>query len=275
MRLVLLAILFTVPTIGAEVYQVGTSGTMISITHEVGKKWKENDGVCVIQGWREIVCGVVIKVTDKLAIVKLKNQNNEISRGDKVRFEPTAAVNTRAVAPVAAATPAQPDRKPAAKLLQSVTKDDVLKQETYCLSGGFSVGNGFYFPLIHFERMVAPKISVGVMPVYFNVSGEGGSLSSFGGLLTGNYYSLDSFHGLWVSAGGGVHFLSSTVGAIEQQSTSPVFIGTVGWRGSWDLGLNVGVAAGLQYLKDPGFTNMKLSGAGIQPLVLLDLGFAF
>lgn len=265
MHRLIFILLFSTTAFSAEVLRVGSSQTLVSISHDLTRKWKENDAVCIYQDGKELVCGVVLKSSEQLAIVKLNQSSNLVARGDSVRWAPASEVRRKEA----------PTRKPAAQLLQSVETDSSSRVYYHNLSGGFSVGSGFYFPMIHFQRMVHPQFAIGVMPSYVSVSTGNGSLSAFGALVTGNYYSQEYFRGLWVQIGGGLDFFSVTTGTVEQQATSFVGLATIGWRGYWDLGFNIGVAGGLQYLKDPGFSSITLSGSNVQPLVLLDIGFNF
>lgn len=246
---------------GSEVLRVGASQTIIAISHEKFRKWVMNDPVCIFLDEREIACGTVVKVTDAAGLVKLGTPSDLIARGQVARLSAKDTYN--------------PQRKPSAILMQSVPKDKESSAFYHNLSGGFSVGNGFYFPLLHFQRMISPQIALGIMPSYFSVSTGSGTLSAFATAVTANYYGHDFFRGLWIQSGLGVSFLSTSAAAGEQQATSFLTLLTVGWRGYWDLGFNIGVCAGIQYLNDPNFNTVRLSGAGLQPLALIDVGFNF
>lgn len=270
MRLIGLTFIFlAISSFGAEVLRVGASQTIIAISQDPSRAWRLNDSVCVLDETHEVVCGTIVKSSPQMAVVKLAHASDMVARGQKVKLSVLAAT---AVAPV---------RKPAAtQLMQSVERDKESKTYYHNLSGGFSVGSGFYFPLLHFQRLVTPSIAIGIMPSYYSVSTGAGSLSAMAGTLTFNYYGHEFFRGLWLQTGVGLSFFSSTnttssSGSLEQQSTSMSSLLTVGWRGYWDLGFNIGVCGGFQYLKDPGFSGVQLSGAGVQPMVLVDVGFNF
>lgn len=248
---------------GAEVLRVGSSQTIIAISQDNIRPWKVNDPICVMQEQQEIVCGNVMKISSQMAIVKLAQASDMVARGQKVRL----GISSQPVAQ---------NRKPAAtQLLQSVERDKETRTLYHNLSGGFSVGNGFYFPLLHFQRLFTPSLAFGIMPSYFSVSTGSGSLSALGGMATLNYYGHEFFRGLWIQTGLGLSFFSANTGTIEQQATVFNSLLTGGWRGYWDLGFNIGVCGGFQYLKDPNFGGIKLSGAGVQPLVMVDVGFNF
>ena len=266
----------------AEVMRVGASLTIVAVSHDYFRKWAIGDPLCIFTGNTELACGTVVKVSSTAGIVKLDAPNNSVARGQLVRL--TKRENTNplmnilsksppGVPPAVAAKP--PERKPSAVLLQSVPKDGNASTYYHNFSGGVSVGNGFYFPLLHFQRALVPQFALGIMPTYFSVSTEAGSISALSAIGTANFYGNDFFRGLWVQLGGGAAFLSTSGISGDQQSTSLVSLLTVGWRGYWDLGLNIGVCGGFQYLHDPNFTSVRISGSGLQPLALVDVGINF
>lgn len=285
MRLVFryLFIFLSIGAFAAEVVQIGNSNSVAAVSHDPFRRWEMGDSVCVYQGGRELSCGNIVKVTDSAGILRLQSPNSMVKKGLIVRLSKSAVAkplpaetsfNTFEKRPNPN-TPYTPQRKPSALLLQSVPKEKEASNLYHNLSGGFSVGNGFYFPLIHFQRAVNPQIALGIMPSYFSVATGSGTLSALALTATANYYGHDFFRGLWLQGGLGASFLSTTNAGVEQQATSFMTILTVGWRGYWDLGLNIGVCGGIQYLNDPNFNNVRLSGSGLQPLALIDVGINF
>lgn len=266
MRLISLTWIFLSTAVwGAEVLRVGASQTVIAVSHEPNRQWKLSESLCVLNEGEEVVCGKVLKTTPQMAVVKLFQPSDMVARGQTVKSGPTAKAASAIL------------RKPAAApLIQSSVDREKESQTSYHnFSGGFSVGNGFYFPLLHFQRLVSSAIAVGVMPSYFNVSTGAGSLSALGAMATFNYYGHEFFRGLWLQVGMGLSFFSSSGSGVEQQSTSMASLGTLGWRGYWDLGFNIGIGGGFYYFKDPNFSSYRISGAGFQPLALVDVGFNF
>jgi hypothetical protein len=257
LTLIVVSLILSVACFGAEVLQVGSTQRVIAISHETFRKWTIGDNVCVIQVAKEVACGVVIRVSTKGAVLKLDNRNTDIVRGDMVRLVPPTT------------------RKPAAVLLNSVEKDDNARAYGFNVSAGISAGLNFFFPLIQLQRSIGPYFAIGLMPTYFKAAGADSSVSAFGGLLTANYYNHEYFRGLWAQLGGGILSLTVDNQGVTQKASTPIFLSTVGWRGYWDLGLNVGIAAGLQYIQNPNFASVEIHSFGVQPLVLLDIGFNF
>lgn len=167
------------------------------------------------------------------------------------------------------------ERRPAAKLLTSYDKVEGVSSPDWNFSGGVSAGFTFFFPMIHFQRLLSPYVALGIMPVYFKSSASAASVGAYGGVLTINYYGNEYFRGFWLQVGGGLYQFSATDGTAEESSASAAFLTTVGWRGYWDLGLNVGVGAGLQYVTDPKFALTEVKAVNIQPLIVLDVGISF
>lgn len=167
------------------------------------------------------------------------------------------------------------ERRPAAKLLTSYDKVEGVSNPDWNLSLGISAGFSFFFPMIHFQRRVSPYLSFGLMPLYFSTSGGSSKIGAVGGMVTFNYYGNEYFRGFWGQLGVGAYRFNATTATTEQSATSLSLLGTVGWRGYWDLGLNVGVGAGVQYVANPGFSGVTLNSVDFQPVFVLDVGISF
>jgi hypothetical protein len=243
----------------AEVLRVGASARVVAISHEPSRPWVVGDRVCIPQSGKEDVCGKVALSNPKHAVVKLDSISTTISRGNRVR---------------SVAAKIEPLRRPAA-LMESNEKIEGAPRPLHNLAAGVSVGAGFYYPFLHFERLVTESLSIGLMPLYSNVTTNSGSITALGGYVTVSYCANEFFQGFWAQGGAGIHLLSYSSGNLEENSTSPAFLATAGWRGYWDLGINIGIAGGLQYFKDPDFSSVRLSGSSLAPLILLDVGFSF
>lgn len=258
MRLVLIGLFFCAGLFAAEVIRVGTDPHLIAASQDVTRQWQVKDRVCVVQNGKEIDCGTVVKAKEKFFIVKLKDGNSSIGRGDKVipdvRSQKAAAL-------------IQPE------VMASTVLTDSLPFHLLSLSG--SLGLGFFYPSIHFQRIVDPQIAIGVMPSYLSIKTSQKTLSSVSLLITGNYYPDEFFKGVWVQAGAGVAFMSTKNGTLEQQSASLEVLATLGYRLKTEMGLILGVAGGIQYLHDPNFSGLTLNGVGFKPLVILDAGVNF
>lgn len=240
----------------AQVLRVGSSQKILAISHEDFRQFRVRDYVCVTQDGRDVACGTVLKVTPKAAIVKLDSRSQDVARGDRVRLAPSG-------------------RKPAMALLDSVGMDESSGIFHNNLSGGISAGINFFFPTVNYQHTVSSEIALGVLPTFFAVSVNDTSVKALGGYLTGNYYGNEYFRGMWIQGGPGLFYFDTVSGEIQESGTAFAFLATAGWRGYWDLGFNIGVAAGFQYIQEPNIGVVEIRSSGFQPLVVLDVGFNF
>jgi len=240
----------------AQVLRVGSSQKVLAISHEEFREFKVKDNVCVYQAGKEIACGLVMKSSPKGAIVKLEGKSGDVARGDQVRLAPIG-------------------RKPAMTLLDSVAPDDSIADYSCNLAAGIGAGTSFFYPVADFQFSLSTQFALGLRPLFLSTAGETTSVTAFGGFFTGNYYGSDLFRGMWIQGGiGYLQFFTRSI-EIEESAGSLAFLATIGWRGYWDLGMNIGVGAGLQFLQVPAITTVEIRSANVQPIVLLDLGFNF
>jgi len=243
----------------AEVLRVASDARTVAISHDITRKWQVNDRVCVLQNEQELDCGIVVKSKDNFSIVKLKIGSSQIARGDRV------VSDTRVQKPAALIHP---------ETLQTSNLGDN-NSPFHLLSVGGSLGPGFLYPSLHFQRLVEPEISVGIMPSYLNIKSSNKTLSSISVLLTGNYYPKEFFKELFIQLALGLAFMSTSTGTVEQQQASFQSLLTAGYRVSTKFGIVLGFAAGIQYLQDPKFSGLNLNGVGLKPVIVLDAGVHF
>lgn len=245
----------------SEVLRVGKDMTNIAVTHDPTRQWMPKDRVCILQRAREVVCGVVVRSTAKGAIVRLDTANYDVVAGDKVmgKFQ---------------ATP-EPSKSGGTTLLNSVGNNPDSEVHLFNVTGGVNVGTSFFYPVVSFALAVAPNWSLGISGMFLTASSDPVYLTAFGGYATVNYYSQEYFRGLWIQAGAGMTFFSVTDGVQDESTASFTGIITGGWRGYWDLGLNIGVGAGLQYISTPDLLLISPNASGIRPMIVVDVGFNF
>lgn len=255
-KLFYITLLLCSPLFAAQVLRVGSSQKVIAISHEDSREFKVKDHVCVFQDGKEIACGSVMKSSPKGAIVKLEAKSGDVVRGDQVRITPVG-------------------RQPAMTLLDSVNADLNAIDYSCNLAAGLGAGTSFFYPVVDFQWSLSLQFAMGLKPFFLSASGETTNVTAVGGFLTGNFYGSDLFRGLWVQGGiGYMQFFTKSI-EISESAGSLAFLSTVGWRGYWDLGLNVGIGAGLQYLQQPNINTVDIRSANLQPLVVLDIGFNF
>ena len=258
MKWVVFILLFSQWLFAAEVIRVGSDSRLIGISHDLTRRWQKNDRVCVVQDGKEVVCGTVIKAKEKFCIVKLKEANNSIGRGDKVVSDTRPQKSTALIS------------SPISSPLSLVESPPF-----HLVSMGGTLGPGVVYPYIHFQRIIDPRFAIGVLPSYLNIKSDTKSLSSIAVMITGNFYPDEFYKGLWIKGGLGLSFMSTNSGAIEQQASSIQALLTGGYRFKLDSGFNFGLGGGFQYLQDPEFSGLKLNGVGFKPIVLFDVGVNF
>ncbi|MCB9255178.1 MAG: hypothetical protein H6617_10890 [Bdellovibrionaceae bacterium] len=159
--------------------------------------------------------------------------------------------------------------------------DQLVKQKTYDtiytadLTVGGSIGLNHFYPILSFQFAVGKRIALGLTPFYFAQSQDVVSISGLGGHFTFNYYHDYAYRGLWLQAGAGAIKFNASVPGSEESQTCLSFIGTVGWRQRWDLGINVGASAGVQFIVNQNLQLVDLSYRNLQPTVLIDFGLNF
>lgn len=254
--LLFLGLVMSSPMFGAQVLRVGSSQKVIAVSHDEGHEFKVKDHVCVLQEGKEIACGVVMKSSSKGSIVKLEAKSGDVARGDIVKVSSTG-------------------RQPAMTLLDSVGADSSMVDYTCNFAAGLSAGTSFFYPIIDFQFSLTPQFAMGLKPFFLSSSGETSSVTALGGFVTGNYYGTDLYRGMWIQGGVGyVQFLTRSI-EIEENAGSIGLLTTFGWRGYWDLGLNIGVGAGVQFIQSPNIATVEVRSANFQPIVVLDIGLNF
>jgi hypothetical protein len=252
--------LFSGQLFASEVLRVGKDAFNFAITHDDSRQWKVKDRVCVLQRAREIACGSVVKVAVKGAIVRLDQPNYDILAGDRVVSKYQAEPSGKSAA---------------APLIDSVPESEESEWHVLNVALGGVAGTNFFYPVVNFQVAVVPTVSLGLTGFFFNYSNELNTLLAFGGMATVNYYSQEYFRGFWVQLGGGLAAISVSGASPPESATTFAGLATVGWRGYWDLGFNIGVGAGLQLIGDPALQNTVLTSAGLKPIVVLDIGLSF
>lgn len=243
---------------GAEVLKVSSNAKLLAVSHDLTRRWQVNDKLCVMKNDKPEVCGTVIKVKEKFCILKLKKENNLIARGDKVVFEVSEKKAVILVQPeVVSSVPA------------------VLSDPFHLLSIGGAVGLQIIYPSLHFQRIIEPVFSLGFMPSYLNIQSSTKTLTSVSLLATFNFYPKEFFKEFWIMAAGGIAIMSTVSGGVEQQAAPFQSLLTIGYRFKLNQQFVIGVAGGVQYLKDPKFVGLDLNGTGFQPLGLADFGVNF
>ena len=260
-----------------SVVKVSRSQQYLVISRAPSFPWRKGARLCVFNQERALGCGAILKLSKKAAVLKLDKASPFVAKGDKVVVgeQPTPKVARLSRRKKNSPPPLSREPRQPATLLTDSYAEPKAPIDGWNLSGGISAGFTFFFPMLHLQRRLGSYYAIGIQPSYFRSSAEGASVGAIGGLLTLNYYGNEYFRGMWLQLGAGLQRFDVENFGANETGTSPTVIGTFGWRGYWDLGLNVGVALGAQYVVDPEFATTEIQATGIQPVFVLDVGFNF
>lgn len=265
-------LLTSVPSHAAEILRIGKDSQSFAVSHDEKRTWQAQDRACVLQRAQEIACGVITKTTSKGAILRIEAPNYDVVAGDKVigKRGPLAAL------PAAPADEnAQPARKPTAVLMNSVAATEESDVHYFNVTAGAGIGTSFFYPTLSLQAAVTPYLALGISGMFLSSSTAPVTLTAFGGSGVVAFYSQEYFRGLWIQGSAGLTAFTVRGGIQDEDATA--FTGSlmIGWRGYWDLGLNIGAAVGVSYFADPGFVTISTAAAGLRPAVTIDVGYNF
>ena len=259
MAKVFIACLFSLAALGAPtnstVLQVLADQVFILASMEKAGDWSLDDRVCVSRDKEKIACGLVVQTTARAAKVKLNFQTRVIKTGDLVLSDGS-------------------DRFPASIDSTSVATVDPTAS-TYNILLGVKQNLVAAIPFVHIQIISNSHLSLGVQidKVSIKIPDSTNIVSAMGASFNANIYGDGPFRGFWFQAGTGFHILPSASTGIATTSYAPSFIGLVGWRNQWALGLNIGIGIGAQYFLLPAGITPEFSFSAAQPLLSMDIGF--
>lgn len=227
--------------------------------------WKPQDGVCLYQDYMLNGCGAITEVRAGSLGIVLTEQSKPILPGKSIRIvkDTRRPVTTESVS---------------AKMPASNAKN-------INLALGITAGTNYFYPNAHIQLALGRNWSIGVMPMFASYETDATSdVTAYGAYLTLTYYYTHfAFKGVQFEGGIGLNSshiqqaATTTLGAVDDKQTSPAVKFTIGWAGRalWDLGLDIGVAAGVQYI---GFDDTYVKDyhlSGIVPLMSAYLAYGF
>jgi hypothetical protein len=213
-----------------KVMKVSSSQKFVAISQIESEPWKVDDDVCFYKKSKEVACGKISKSLKTSAVVEIKSASDKIDESCEIKSS---------------------SRKLASQVEESVQVGPKYRNE---VGGGLIGAVSLYFPMISYQHGFGRHWALGVLPSFLNVSTSSTiSLFSVAAMATFNYYFKEGYRGVWLQAGAGPHFymIKSTSPAASENKMAFTGLATVGWKGSWDLGLNIGVAIGGIYISSP------------------------
>lgn len=141
--------------------------------------------------------------------------------------------------------------------------------------GGHGFSN-YLYPTVHFERALAPWVSVGITGLY-SKSREG----STDALLYGGYANINlytgggNFRGVWLHGGYGAWTFEAKAAGESERTFRTVAMATIGFRGSVEGVLRVGIGGGILKLDPINSRLLDVTVRDTAPVITFDLGFSF
>lgn len=293
---------------------IDRTNNTVTVTHGLERSWAQGDRVCFYRDSSEVACGEITNATHKTAIVDIKSFRDGVTNQTKSdgtsgayvelvfgRLQMKKSDTPRLAVGPSERTPADEshqqilveglvDLRRSTQALENQTagKEDLLTEiphidrdddERRLDHGAISMlnlGMNYIFPTIQYQQSVSDGVAVGVMPMYLSTPVGNGKITGYGVFLTLTRYSIEDFHGDFISLGLGYHRLNATVGTgPEVEYNSPAALVNFGWRWMMDSGVNFGFALGIQYMLSPRPAASSLDFSGLLPSIALDCGFAF
>lgn len=256
LRWISLTLIVCIPTLASEVAKVAPDHKYAYITQDADQMWEEEDLVCFFRNDTPITCGTVVKSVDHYAKVRLSDGKLDLRRGDSA-FE---AAKTR----VPASTSSLEDKKK-------------IQSAYYNISAGLNMAVDKTLEKVDFQGGFTPYWAGGIQPCFLTATTEDGTykMQGYGAIFTLNYYSQGFFRGLWLQGGGDMYLLSDNTSGAAVQRNTPILLANIGWRETWALGFNIGIAVGARYIDFPTVNVSQLQFKKLQPAATVEFGLAF
>ncbi len=238
----------------STVIQVLADQVFALVSQEKPGDWNLDDRICITREKEKVACGIVVQTAPKAAKVKLNFQYKTVKIGD-------AAVSDDS------------DRAPAS--VDSTSTLSVDPGSRLNVLFGIKQNLSAAIPFVHVQIISNNHLSLGVQIDKFSVKipDTVNTVTTMGATFNANVYGSGPFTGFWFQGGTGFHILSTASTGLAQTSYAPTFVGLLGWRNKWALGLNIGIGLGVQYFLLPAGIAAEFTFSALQPLLSVDIGF--
>ncbi len=234
-----------------------TNSRLLYLKKTDGKVLGIQQSVCIYEAEDLVGCGVVAGLTAHAASIRM------------------ASVN-RLPVENALVTVTKQSRQPTSTEQLADTYNNLPKQ-TLSLALGITAGFNYYYPDLHVQLALGRDVSIGLQPMFASYSNSSSGVTAFGSYLTATYYYTHAaFRGFMFEGGAGLFHINANTSTASSSQTAFGGKLTTGWRGHalWDLGLDIGVEAGFQYVSSS--TNVvNLSFSGFLPLISAYVAYSF
>lgn len=238
----------------STVIQVLADQVFALVSQEKLGDWNLDDKVCITREKQRVACGIVVQTAPKAAKVKLNFQYKTVKVGDFAEVD-------------------EGERSPASVDGSSSVSAGAAERLNFLI--GVKQNLVAAIPFVHIQVLSNNHITLGVQIDKFSVKipDTTNTVTSMGATFNANVYGTGPYTGFWFQGGTGFHILPTTSTGLGQTSYAPTFVGLVGWRNSWALGLNIGIGLGLQYFLLPAGITAEFTFNAFQPILSIDIGF--
>jgi len=272
MPYIMLCINFALAAMAAEVIFVDVNAGAIGVSQNEAAPFHEGDVLCALKNNKPTLCGKVGMLLGSGVVLRFGNSiylpSMSVDRlpkvGDKVIAKRSVLESKNEVL----ATDPNPEEK--------VDKKD---QKTY---HNFTFGVLWPKPIqpsAQYQFGFAKNFAIGLAFHVLRQEIGAGTMGAFGTTLNFHFYSKNRFEGIWLQTGVGIYGVNAKVNQHGEKSryrfSSPAVMGTLGYRFKFDSGINIGVAAGGQYLSRWEELIPAQKFSGFLPSLVIDVGFSF
>lgn len=264
LRLIILCVILSYAgtALPTEVRKVNWKANEVTL-HRLNKRiaWPMHTGICLygedqsIYGPRRLTCGRIVRMTSETIVLQLSDPGIK-------HLRPGMWVDTYQTSRLPASTFARVERPALPR---------------FDLGIGLGAGFNYFFPNLKLGMGLSRRLTLGIEPLYIGYSDATSSVTAIGGFLTFNYYLGEArYQGFHFTGGVGLYSMSLRQNAVAEDISPLAFCGLLQWRGggSWSLGLDVSVGAGVQYVT-PKAVAINTSFQSALPLFTLALSKTF
>ena len=273
---IILSVLMSVVIDASEVIQVSASRKYLLVTPDIEPNFKVANYVCVVEDRIELVCGFISVVTSRGAVLHLERRDKRVDVGAAVEY----AINTEASTPFADISELQDveDSVPLYQVLfgHGPQVKHVDPDPKYSLFTELNFTN----PSVLLESEMEPKLTWSLQLSRNQFSSLNANVpQAISGTLVGliidfNYYTRQSFQGLWFRAGAGYYCGTVSYKNYSDNLGTLSVTASVGYR--WmKKSLVFGTLVGTQYFNIAQNSNFPYKVNLFSPLLAVNLGWTF
>lgn len=240
-----------------QVLSVDQHNKLVTVTYDPKMRWAPRDSLCLFTQQKTTVCGTISTASQNELQIQAKD--------GEINFERGAWVTLRRL------------NRSNASLSSTELIEQQTDSKTHDIAIGIATGFNYFFPTLHLQQAVDKNISIGLMPLFVDYSVDTSNVTAWGAFATVSYYYTHfPFRGFYGTLGGGFYDIHASVGSSSESHTQGAAQATISWRGraSWELGLDIGVSAGVQYVF-PVQRTLTTDFSGLLPLLMVSLGYPF